>query len=342
MAGVEISQDYLYRLLPEEELSDDGCSGYAIVGDGGGGSVEPLIVQGAMLRQVLPYGESLQLRLENKATDSYAIFAGGTRLSGHLEQLPLYNRNTPFAGTHWYVMGVTGEASLTRYSDNLTKILTTAMSVSLLIGIAFAMLMGFFFSKPLKALEAQIHSFRPGDRLRLTPTGILEIDALSQAVEQLNEDVLNSVLKTDKIIDMVNLDIGSFEYRTGDETVKVSATLAAMLQLPRSEEGYVDKTVFADCLHRIKEKPTEDHLYAFGSNPVKWLKLEDVTTDSGEFGIVMDATRDELARIALKRDRDFDSLTGIYNRFAFQRVMTQLFAERDFTHAAFIMCDLDN
>ncbi|MEG1918376.1 MAG: PDC sensor domain-containing protein, partial [Oscillospiraceae bacterium] len=176
VAGVEISQDYLYRLLPREELSNDSYNGYAIVGDSADG-IEPLIVQGAMLRKALPYGKNLNMQLKNEATGSYSIWADGMRLSGHLEQLPLYNRNTPFSGTRWYVLGVARESSLTRYSENLTKTLTTAMSASLLIGIIFAVLMGLFFSKPLKELATQIHSFRPGDKLRLTPTGILEIDA---------------------------------------------------------------------------------------------------------------------------------------------------------------------
>ncbi|MEG1684091.1 MAG: hypothetical protein RR295_09675, partial [Oscillospiraceae bacterium] len=209
VAGVEISQDYLYRLLPRDEISAGSSGGYAIVGDSGDGSMEPLIVQGALLRKILPYGNSLQMQLKNESTNSYTILTDGMRLSAHCEQLPLYNRNTPFSEEKWYVMGLTSEASLTQYSENLTKVLASAMSVSLLIGVAFAVLMGFFFSMPLKGLEAQIHAFRPGEKLRLTPTGVLEIDALSQAVEQLNEDVLNSVLKTDKIIDMVNLDIGS-------------------------------------------------------------------------------------------------------------------------------------
>ncbi|MEG2000197.1 MAG: bifunctional diguanylate cyclase/phosphodiesterase [Evtepia sp.] len=342
VAGVEISQDYLYKLLPETELSGEQYNAYAVVGDSEDGGLEPLIVQGAVLRNLLPYGQDMRLERENENFDGYVFGNPELSLSGHFEKIQLYNKNTPFDDKNWYILGVTNESSLTHYAKNLTGSLVLAITISLVISVLFSVLMGYFFSQPLQAVRRQISAFHPGEKLKLRKTGILEIDALSQAVEQLNEDVLNSVLKTDKIIDMVNLEIGSFEYKNGEDSVKVSSALANMLSLPCRENGFVNKQIFLDCMNEIRKNKTKENIYAFAVEPVKWLKVESVTTESGELGIVVDVTKDELARLALKRDRDFDTLTGIYNRFAFQRVLSELFEHPEFEHAAFVMCDLDN
>ncbi|MEG2372397.1 MAG: EAL domain-containing protein [Hydrogenoanaerobacterium sp.] len=341
--GVEISQDYLYKLLPENELAGESYNGYAIVTDSDDGGIEPLIVNGALLHGLLPYKQNIKLKLINEEFNGYALSnSSAMPLSGHLESIKLYNQNTPFTGKNWYVLGVTNQSSLTRYSKSFTKTLLAAIMASFVIGLIISLLMGVFFSKPLQSLKNEINNFKPGEKLKLGKTGILEIDALSSAVEQLNDDVLNSVLKTDKIIDMVNLDIGSFEYKNDENTVKVSPVLAEMLSLAVDKNNFVDKSIFFDCLDKIKKNKTNDNLYEFTDEAVKWFRLEDVLTENGEFGVIVDSTQDELNRRALKRDRDFDSLTGIYNRFAFQRVMTELFEKKDFKYGAFVMCDLDN
>lgn len=59
-------------------------------------------------------------------------------------------------------------------------------------------------------------------------------------------------------------------------------------------------------------------------------------------------TRENLAAAALERiriehERDYDILTGLYNRQAFQRVCNELFADsKQLKHAAVVMMDLDN
>ncbi len=63
---------------------------------------------------------------------------------------------------------------------------------------------------------------------------------------------------------------------------------------------------------------------------------------------ITELTRENLAATALERiriehERDYDILTGLYNRQAFQRVCNELFANSgQLKHAALVMMDLDN
>ncbi|MEG0570435.1 MAG: bifunctional diguanylate cyclase/phosphodiesterase, partial [Oscillospiraceae bacterium] len=182
----------------------------------------------------------------------------------------------------------------------------------------------------------------PQEHIILDKIGVTEIDALSGAIEQLNENVLNSVIKTDKIISMVNIDIGSFEYTLDGYFVTISDTLAKMFKLQPDSKNYIDKSEFLKKLASIQEHKTSPNIYQYGSTPPKWVKIEAIETDSGVFGIAVDVTKDELTKRSIMMERDYDILTGIYSRFAFQRELNLLFENITFSHAAFMMSDLDN
>lgn len=60
-------------------------------------------------------------------------------------------------------------------------------------------------------------------------------------------------------------------------------------------------------------------------------------------GLVEDVTASTLERLRIEHDRDYDTLTGLYNRQAFQRECEALFLHpENLRHAAFLMLDLDN
>ena len=62
-----------------------------------------------------------------------------------------------------------------------------------------------------------------------------------------------------------------------------------------------------------------------------------------EIGIAEDITTNYLERQRIEHERDFDVLTGLYNRFSFQRHMDYLFEHSEqLKIAALVMIDLDN
>ena len=62
-----------------------------------------------------------------------------------------------------------------------------------------------------------------------------------------------------------------------------------------------------------------------------------------EIGIAEDITTSYLERQRIEHERDYDVLTGLYNRFSFQRHMDYLFEHSEqLKIAALAMIDLDN
>ena len=342
VVGVEIAQDYVYKMLPQDELSEGNINGYALMLQTGEDLFQPIMMQGAAFKQVLEYGKSVEVRrgetVENFASNMQRA------LSASCQEITLYNKNTPFNNEKWFLMGIIESGGITKYSHNLYNSLIAAILSSLGMGIIIAIVIGASFSRPTAALVKTIRNIKPGQPMQLESTGISEIDELVAAVEQLNNDVLNSVTKTDKIINMVDIAIGTFDYKTNSNVVQVSQGLLDMVELPTlpEDELTVDKDIFLDFLQQLKRKKTERNICQYRNEPPRWLKIESVATDSGVLGIIMDVTKEELDKRSLILERDYDLLTGIYNRFAFQREYSQIFYNLTFRNAAFLMGDLDN
>ncbi|MFQ9152627.1 MAG: GGDEF domain-containing protein [Blautia sp.] len=62
-----------------------------------------------------------------------------------------------------------------------------------------------------------------------------------------------------------------------------------------------------------------------------------------QVGLVEDVTAVTRERLRIEHERDYDTLTGLYSRRAFQRECEQLFKKPfQLKHAALLMIDLDN
>lgn len=62
-----------------------------------------------------------------------------------------------------------------------------------------------------------------------------------------------------------------------------------------------------------------------------------------QIGLVEDVTVSMRERLRIEHERDYDTLTGLYNRRAFKRESESIFGRNEKNrHAAFIMLDLDN
>lgn len=76
---------------------------------------------------------------------------------------------------------------------------------------------------------------------------------------------------------------------------------------------------------------------------VHYLRLKTTHEVLAQVGLVEDVTASTLERLRIEHDRDYDTLTGLYNRQAFQRECEALFLHpENLRHAAFLMLDLDN
>jgi len=345
--GVEVSQDYLYKLLPSDEFAQSESYGYMLVTiDRESGDIIPLISQGTVQKSIVALDAPMSLRPANEPSHCFFTDTPIGRISTCYEEIGLYSPNTPFEDSHWFLMGLTAMSNITTFSDHLNRTLFFMISLSVVLGAAISFLIGYYFARPIVRLSQAVQTSHFDGSFSLARTGITEIDDLSSAIEQLSRNILDSALKTDQILKVANVGVGSFEYKRGGDYVTVSTSLQRMFGMTAVEHSTfsVPQEHFFRVLEEIKSLPEAelDSTYLLNENPKRWYKITEIESSDGLLGVVIDVTRDVLERHALNYERDYDTVTGIYNRLAFHRKAQAIFSTEDLKVAAIAMFDLDN
>lgn len=349
VAGVEISQDYLYKLLPFDDFAQSGSYGYLLVSiDSYSGEVTPLTSQGTVQRSIAAPDQPMILQQDNK-TEDYLCYSTETPIgtvSAHYEELRLYDPNTPFSDTQWCLMGLTAKSNITAFANQLDHTLLLMVALSVFAGAIFAFFIGAYSARPIMKLSHDVKNSNFDEPLSFARTDIAEIDELSSAIEHLTRSILDATTKTDQIMDMANVGVGSFEHKRGSEIVIVSNSLQRMLNIAPSTGKIfsVSAEQFFALLDRLKRYPepemSDTYRHADGSK--RWYKITEMESADGLLGVVLDVSRDVLERYALKYERDYDKLTGLHNRPAFHHRAQQIFATGDLQICAVALFDLDN
>lgn len=347
--GVEVFQDYLYNILPSNELSTDQSLGYLIGRrDQETQQVIPILSQGARQNQIIHINEPLQLSAINEEFNCYYI--GDTKNNApvicSVNEIKLYNNNTPFENEQWVIIGMVEEDAILGFSNRFIQTLFIAFTVSIVIGVLVVFGGTRTFVKPIIALANKVRTNDPNAVAEMGLIGLSEIDDLSTAIVELNQNVIDVSLKTDKIIGMVNLPLGTFEYKKGAGFVTCSPNLLSILNfsINLSANNTIEQKLFFDkismIMNRIEDK--ENNFYLLSENPAAWVKIVIVENENSVLGVVMDVTYQVLENNSIKFERDYDSLTKIYNRNAFRRETEEIFVQGIRRVAAFLMFDLDN
>lgn len=172
-----------------------------------------------------------------------------------------------------------------------------------------------------------------------------EFQQLSAKINLMVRNLLETTVKISRIIDLVGAPIGAFEYKRDMNRVLATDRLRHILSLSKEEAQtlYSDKQKFIETLdgYRQNPEPDEEDIYRIGAPPAKWIKLRTVSDASGTFGIVSDVTQEIAEKQHLKRERDYDELTGLHSHRSFRRIVTNLMEQGNLKTAALLMFDLD-
>ena len=75
---------------------------------------------------------------------------------------------------------------------------------------------------------------------------------MALAIEYLSRNVAESASKLSKIIDLLNMSIGAFEYDKADRKVYCTEGMLFFLNVPSDSDGYLAKEVFDQRLKQLK------------------------------------------------------------------------------------------
>ncbi len=355
--GAEIHQDYLFELLPYGGFGEEKTIAYMLATIDINEQtkeevIEPILVQKEVQRTAFPVREPIdasECELAGVAGTQgclYSVNSQGNDLVTYTNKLQLYDTTPIYGKDNLFFVAVTGERNITQFSDEIRETLIITIVTSILIGIVMALIAGYRFATPISRLNNMVKAKKKETSIKLEKIGISEIDELSQAVEKLSESMIASSHKTDKIFDMLQLGVGSFEYVVGAEMVTISSSLRRILRIEGEGIGEfeVSEELFFKQLDEMMRELEEDmeETYKSPFEEEKWYQIQELIQDNSRLGIVMDVTKEVYEKRALNYERDYDMLTGIYNRLAFRRKANAIFMKGNLNNAAFIMFDLDN
>lgn len=326
--GVELTCDYLKKLLPAGEIAD-GKQGTYILGlerPGRDGHEEMLISGPA-------YGGIWN------SEDFYFV----------AEDLNLYDTNTPFAQEKWRLIGAVGTHDLYVLSDRVALLLLFSILLTFLVGVAGIFIISRQVSGPVVALAADMERADPTRAVELRRTGIREIDLMADSIENLSYNVINSATKLSRILQMASVQMAGFEINWKDKTLFLSEGFFRVFCMDGIDTSQMSYQEFRDIMKSLEpyhQGSDKESIYykipTEGGD--RYVRLRHADDGVCRIGLAEDVTRATLERNLIEYERDHDLLTGLLNRRAFYREMQQLFGEKkdQLKTAAMVMMDLDN
>ena len=353
VVGVELLTDYLQTKLPFTELDEDKAGTYFIVT-----TTDAQTESTLTLRKTVTSGEDLAaadapLGVLNcrLGEDGNWLELNGKRYYMVLEQLQVYNRNAPFAGEKWYLAGAMEQSVLLAFSDRMRKVLLGTIVVTLVLSVLGSLLVSARLASPINHLYREVIDAQEKKTFpRLSRTAIREVDRFAETITELNKELVTNSTKFLRIMDMASVEIGGYELRTDTGSVFVTDNFFSLLGMPEIQGTQLSVRRFEEVLKGIREKNTGAHtaegdelLTIQQPDGVRYIMLRSTIEGHAKIGLAEDVTATVLERKRIEHERDYDILTGLYNRQAFNRVCTELFAAPErMGVAALMMMDLDN
>ena len=354
VVGVELLTEYLKTKLPFTELDEDKAGTYFIV------TTTDVQTDSALtLRKTVTSGEDLvtadaPLGVLNCRSDGNGgnwLELGGKRYYMVLEPLQLYNRNAPFAAEKWFLAGTMEQSVLLAFSDRVRKVLLATILVTLVLGVLGSLLVSARLARPINRLYREVIDAQEKKTFpHLSRTAIREVDRFAETITERNRELVTNSTKFLRIMDMASVEIGGYELRTDTGSVFVTDNFFSLLGKPGITGKPLSVRRFEMLLKGIREKNPCDRtaegdelLTIQQPDGVRYIMLRSTIEGHAKIGLAEDVTAAVLERKRIEHERDYDILTGLYNRQAFNRVCTELFAAPErMGVAALMMMDLDN
>lgn len=341
VVGVELLTSYLENLMPIDELKNDNQGSYVL-------SVEmndqhnSLVVSSASVKRK----QLKKFYLTEDNDKNNFVYLNGKEYYAAVQNLNIYNSNGPFSKHQWQLVSLVEGNQLYTFSNHIFY-----LQISMIVLVGIVSLIGIFYvsrkiSGPISRLSKEVDNSRLVKEIpELHATGIQEIDQFSSAIIDLSQEVLETSTKFLNIMNMASIDIGGYEIKKGSENVYVTDNFFLLLgidkvTLPLTYEQF--KEVERD--YQVEIENENERIYCIKKYVgLRYVRLKMRKEADREIGIAEDITTSYLERQRIEHERDYDVLTGLYNRFSFQRHMDYLFEHSEqLKIAALAMIDLDN
>ena len=215
--GIDITLDYLSKILPSTELLDDENSCYMIaLNQDGELSMEGFAVSGSACEK-----NTSKVNL-TKLDNDYYVCSEGRKLYTSRQRLNIYNDNTPYGNQQWMLVGIADTESLFAFTGKIKSILLFAIVLTVAVGIVGSLIFSYIISRPIKKLTEEVDRANVKDEIRFKRTNIAEIDRFARTMEKLNQNVRDTSSKFTNLLQMASVKLAGFEYNDDTQELFLS------------------------------------------------------------------------------------------------------------------------
>ena len=355
--GVEILESYLQALLPGTELQNDSSGTYllGVASNSAIGkddlTVSVISASPAANAPQQSYDQTLLLKPSKRG--GYQSDSPLGLCHAAVAPLTLYNRNAPFSNEQMLLIGSVPVSALYAFSGDVVRLLIIAVLVVLTAGLFSSLVLARKLSRPISRLSDEVAHARESRSSipMLSATGIIELDRFSSAFTHLGREVLDTSTKFLRIMDMASVELGGYELRSAPDSIYVTDNFFDLLGMPGVDADDLTAQSFRELLQRFERScphsPAPDGAMLYHirlpSGKERYLRIETTHEDGTQVGLAEDVTANTLEKLRIEHERDYDTLTDLYNRRAFRRICAEFFCSPEkLGHAALLMFDLDN
>ena len=351
--GVEILTSYLQEKLPYGELQDNNVGTYFLVSTTASLEDEEFVVSKSITSSEDVYAQEAPAGMMHCQRRDGGVWMNlhNTEYYAVEQDLTLYNRNAPFSNEQWMLLGTVRSKDLFSFSHNMQNVITIAIVLTILTGMLSSFVVSRSLASPTEQLYREVIDAQGKKAFpELSSTGIRELDRLAEALTDLNSELVNNSTKFLRIMDMASVELGGYELRFDTGSVYATDNFFALLGAPEIDGSELSVRRFEEVLNRIQlihpcvTTAEGDKLLTVRQNgETRYIMLRVTTDRHAQIGLAEDVTAATLERMRIEHERDYDILTGLYNRQAFHRVSEELFRQPgQLGVAALLMMDLDN
>ncbi|MDO9490831.1 diguanylate cyclase domain-containing protein, partial [Acetobacterium sp.] len=344
--GIEIDMPYFSQhYLPDSDLLYHN-SFYVIAGmtdqvlD-----LDWFIPSGVLAETYLKSGEQLKLKsLENEGVFETELRELGTMVAS-ARKLKVYSDNSPFADQNWTLACFVPSDVLRENSASVQEKLIYSIVLTTILAFSAVFVLVYFFTRKISRLSKYVRELSPYDEIHFKPTGMLEVDDLTAAVELLNQRLMNVSKTTSKILELSLLPIGGYEVLDSGKQVILTDFLYWLLHLDPG--SLISQEDWNRYYQKLTRQPLDDQeniyeYYDSYTEKLMWLRILEAKSPNGVVGVIQDVTEDIEEKRRLTNELDYDALTGLFSNTALKRESNRRIKEKPNEIGAMIFIDLDN
>ena len=267
-----------------------------------------------------------------------------------VEPFRLYQNNGMYENEEWVLIGLSPETNVLLFSETIRKIFWRFIFVSSFLFLVGSYLSSKHISNIFKKVVVRLQNSDPRKMINIEKMNIKELDTLIVAIEKLSASVFNAASRVSTIMETLQVPIGVFEENilmgtvfcnsvwfklfniegySGDSVLKTEEFYSQL----KYYEYYIDEQDDTKTIYAI---PTEEH------GKVRWIRFTQMKEKNKLLGIAVDITKEVEDRKKLEIQMNYDEMTGLYNRYAFDRKFTEILKKEDLGICALVMWDIDN